>query len=77
MPITQGNRYDEVYFDQTPFDSGSTYRVRAYAVNTAGTGYGDTVGVTTLTGWSGKIYGIAPAKINGIAVTSISKVNGV
>ena len=28
-------------------------------------------------GWAGKIYGITPFKINGIAVTSISKVNGV
>jgi hypothetical protein len=33
----------------TGLSAGTSYRVRAYAINSAGTGYGDTVQVTTLT----------------------------
>ncbi len=49
----------------TNIDPGSTYYVRAYATNSAGTGYGDVVTFTTGNG--------AP-KANGVAITGSTKV---
>ena len=49
----------------TNIDPGSTYYVRAYATNSAGTGYGDVVTFTTGNG--------AP-KANDVAITGITKV---
>jgi hypothetical protein len=67
----------------TGLSPSTAYRVRAYAVNTQGTGYGTTVDVTTSAGgggtWAVKPLGLSSSvisKVNNIAKASISKFNG-
>jgi len=65
----------------TGLSPSTNYRVRAYAVNTYGTGYGTTVDVTTsaAAGWTVKPLGLSSSvisKVNNIAKASISKFNG-
>lgn len=81
---------DSVAYDDGSFSTGAftktisglspetTYRVRAYAVSSAGTGYGTTVSVTTESVWQGKINSIEdPVKILGIDGSNVIKVCGI
>lgn len=66
----------------TGLTSGTSYRVRAYAVNSAGTSYGTTTQEATLSGPANvkTVDGIAAASVKtycGVTYTSIKKVNGV
>ena len=67
----------------TSLNGSTTYYVRAYATNSAGTSYGSQVSFETESaGWGNiaKVGGVTAtdiAKVDGVAVADIAKVNGV
>lgn len=61
------NDYTEFVYNASGLDGGSSYRVRAYAVNSAGTSYGPNVNFTTLGGG-----GLAPYSADGRPVVVVS-----